>query len=479
MRWIGLSGLAIVVLFANGFSQPDTLWTKTYGDQFNDWGYSVCETTDGGYFITGISYQVTSTNADIITIKTDSLGNAGWTTMIGNEHTDWGHCGLQTADGGYVVTGLYEGNSSDAAICLIKFDAGGDTVWMKLFGEGYGCSVRETDDGKLVVTGKSSLYDQGVFLYVTDAEGDSIMYREYGEYQDEGLCVQHTSDGGYLMCGNTHRNAETYYDVLLIKTDAVGDTIWTTTCGGPFNDYGKYVIEDADGNYVVTGTWDGELHGDNYGDAFLMKVDVDGDTLWKRTYGGEYNDWGNCVQEISAGGYIIAGLCNAYYLGMQGDLYLVRTDADGAILWTQTLDGGGSDGARSVRQTADGGFIVAGTMAASPYVPGDIWLLKFDSEGSWVKDWNLFKPADFQLHAAYPNPFNSRTVISFTLRKPGNVTLNLYDITGAHIRNIATGFFLPGNYDVNFDASGFASGLYFIDLRAQEQFRSRPLVLLK
>jgi len=181
-------------------------------------------------------------------------------------------------------------------------------------------------------------------------------WRTYGGTSTEwGYSAQQTSDGGYIVAGSTGSFGAGYRDVYLIKTNASGDTLWTRTYGGTDDDEGHSVQQTSDGGYVIAGeTWSFGAGGDVY----LVKTNASGDTLWTRTYGGTSSDDGFSARQTSDGGYVIAGQTMSFGAGV--DVYLIKTNASGDTLWTRTCGGTNYDCGYWAQQTSDGGYVIAG-----------------------------------------------------------------------------------------------------------------------
>jgi hypothetical protein len=365
----------------------DTLWTRTYGGSASEQGYCVQQTTDGGYIVAGYTYSFGAGGYDAYLVKTDANGDTLWTRTYGGSSTDMGWSVQQTTDGGYILAGMTTsfGAGSDD-VYLVKTDADGDTLWTRTYGgsaNDMGCSVQQTTDGGYIVAGYSESFGAGesdVWLVKIDANGDTLWTRTCGgrDY-DYGWDVQQTSDGGYIVTGYTESFGAGSDDVYLVKTDANGDSLWTRTYGGSDDDQGYSVQQTSDGGYIITGETDS--FGAGSSDFYLVKTDANGDTLWTRTYGGSSTDMGWSVQQTSDGGYIVAGY--TYSFGAGGyDFYLVKTDANGDTLWTSTYGGTDSDMGYYVDQTTDGGYILAGMTTSFGAGGYDVYLVRVAGESS-------------------------------------------------------------------------------------------------
>ncbi|MBU2610003.1 MAG: hypothetical protein KJ606_03505 [Chloroflexi bacterium] len=331
----------------------DTLWTRTYGGPDNDGSYSVQQTSDGGYIIAGATYSFGAGDYDVYLIKTDASGDTLWTRTYGGTDYDIGFSVQQTSDGGYIIAGAANPlGAGESNVYLIKTDAGGDTLWTRTYGEtdyAIGASVQQTSDGGYIIAGSASPFgvlESDVYLIKTDAGGDTLWTKTYGGTDhDAAFSVQQTSDGGYIIVGQTFSLIAGFLpqdDVYLIKTDANGDTLWTRTYGGMGSDSGASVQQTTDGGYIIAGRTEhivaailefirGGIDFDvvNY-NVLLIKTDASGDTLWTRKYGGAILDEAVSVQQTSDGGYIIAGATNSFGAG-DGDFYLIKTDAEGGV----------------------------------------------------------------------------------------------------------------------------------------------------
>jgi len=469
--------LLLTFYFSPVFAQgPDTLWTRTYGGTNDDQAYSVQQTFDGGYIIAGYTKSFGAGNADVYLVKTDSIGDTLWTRTYGDTLFDAAYSVQQTSDSGFIVAGRKEIPDSiwsNIYGYLIKTDKNGDSLWAKLYGwEPYEdarfYSVDKTADGGYIATGfisKIFLRQIDVLLVKTNMDGNVLWHKEYSE--GYGYSVKQTSDGGYIIAG-------TY----LIKADSLGDTLWTKPYGG------YSVKQTSDGGYVIAGE-----KGVNGVDVHLIKTDSLGDTLWTRNYGGIHHDEGYSVKQTIDEGYIIAGntgwyfdisLADTFY---DADVYLIKTDSFGDTLWTKIYGDTNNDYGRSVEQTLDSGFIVAGYTKSFGAGDYDVYLIKTGADVGVEEKRkpNVTYNPKFRI---YPNPFSKSSTISYQLPMKGNVTLRVYDLSGRLVRLLLSGEQDSGYYVVAWDGSDgngikVPRGIYLIRLQAGGHTSMHKVVLLR
>ncbi len=474
-------------LFRYQYAQPpDTLWTKTFGGLDYDHGYFVQQTTDEGYIIAGYTCSFGAGEHDVWLIKTDDSGDTLWTKTYGGSSYDDGYTVQQTADEGYIIIGdTYSFGANDWDAWLIKTNDSGDTLWTKLFGgssDDFGRSVQQTTDGGYVMTGRTRSFGAGnedVWLIKTNALGDALWTKTFGGSDNEqGCSIQQTADAGYIITGVTESFGAGEHDVWLIKTDTLGDTLWTKTFGGSDLDVGNCVQQTTDGGYIIAGRT--RSFGAGNSDVWLIKTDDSGDTLWTRTFGGSDIDGGSCVQQTTDGGYIITGMTQSFGAGNY-DVWLIKTDGSGDTLWTKTLGGGYYEGGYTVRETSDGGYVITGYTSSFGVGDYDAWLIKIGPEPGIVEhgDHSIISN-NCVLNQNYPNPFNALTGISYSISHSDFVTLTVYDVIGREMKTLVNGFKKAGTHSVTFDATELSSGVYYYELRTGDNLvETKKMLLLR
>jgi len=259
---------------------------------------------------------------------------------------------------------------------LLKTDSAGNKTWdvttgLLEFDEGR--CVQQTTDGGYIITGYTQKFSYAYyFLIKKNSNGNTEWNRRIG-----GDYVKQTTDGGYIITRGTGGFGG---DVLLMKTDNNGKKEWDRTFGGIIVDSVGYCVQQTtDGGYIITGEKDTLYSSDEIGDVWLIKTDSTGKMVWEKTFGGKYGDVGYCVQQTTDGGYIIIGVTYSY--ANYNDAWLIKTDSNGKKIWDRKLGGPSEDLGFCVQQTTDGGYIVTGYTWSYGNGKADVWLVKTDKYG--------------------------------------------------------------------------------------------------
>ena len=373
---LGVGLLTIEIGLADG---PPVQWQKTFGGNYSEWGHSVQQTSDGGFIIAGETNSF-GKGRDVYLIKTDSTGNMQWQKNLGGDSVDWGYSVQQTSDGGYIIVGgTYSFGAGENDVYLIKTDSEGNLQWQKAFGGShfdYGESVKQTKDGGFIIAGSTASFGEGsydVYLIKTDSAGNLQWQKTFGGiWYDWGYSVQQTRGGGFIIAGTTASFGGGSYDVYLVKTNPAGDMRWQKTFGGSNLDEARSV-QQAKGGFIIAGFT--KSFGEGSWDAYLIKTNPAGNMRWQKTFGGVGEDYGCSVKRTTDGGFVITGLTTSFG-EVNGDVYLVKTDSAGNLRWQKTFGGSNEDYGNSVQQTRDGGFIIAGSTRSFGEGRLDVYLIK-------------------------------------------------------------------------------------------------------
>jgi len=212
-----------------------------------------------------------------------------------------------------------------------------------------------------------------------------------GTAYDYANSIQQTSDGGYIVAGYTN-STWGKDNAWVLKLDGNGNVQWQKTYGGTGGDVAYSIQQTSDGGYIMAGT---TPFGAGSGDAWVLKLDGNGNVLWQKTYGGgEGSDGASSIQQTFDGGYIVAGTTDSFGAGTS-DICLLRLDSDGNVQWQKTYGGAERDYANSIQQTSDDGYIVAGHTYSFGAGYGDAWVLKLNGNGD-INNCSIVKTSDAQ-----------------------------------------------------------------------------------
>ena len=461
-------------------------WARTYGGSWQDGGQCVTKTADGGFVLTGFNSSVNSSHSkDVLLMKTNASGDEVWSRYYGGPMDDIGRCVRQTADGGYIITGMTEVSPQVFDPFLIRTDSSGNFLWQRSYDFGdddRGHAVWQTADGGFILAGQAWVgsvtfgsYD--MYVVKTDATGNVEWQRTY-EYDDTAspgadvaLSIQQLSDKGYIIGGFTQSSV---WASFLVRTDSLGQSLWSRTYNdGSVNEC--YAVQTTrDGGFVLTG---GLVSYVTDTDVFLIKTDSAGNPIWQKIYGGENADDGESVRELSDGGFAIAGMTASYGAGMW-DVYVLRTNASGDTLWTRSFGGDSDDRGYSVDQADDGSIVLAGWSWSLGQGLGDAYVIKLnDTPLNANADKN--RPNSAGLCQNFPNPFNPTTTIRFQVAQAGPVTLKVYNVLGQEVASLLDAVMKPGEYSVEWEARLQSSGVYFYRLQTPTFAETKGMILVR
>lgn len=455
--------LIIVVIALN--AQPDTLWTRIYGGYNSDYVRCVQVTSNNGFIMTGATASYGAGDRDVWLIRADSLGDTLWTRTYGGSGLDCAEWVIPTNDGGYAITGnTWSFGAGAGDLWIIKTDSLGDSLWTKTYGgvaNDGGFSISQTADSGFMIAGATESFGAGmtdVWLLRTDVAGDTVWTRTYGGPLHDGCrSAVLTFDGGFLLAAGTCSYGAGEGDLWLIKTDAGGDTLWTQLYGGTEYDVGNEIIETADRGYYLTGYTESFGAGNPLiPDVWVVKTDSLGDSLWTRTYGGVSHEAGYSGQQTLDKGYIITGVVYT----QNGDIWIIKTDSIGNILWNKILGDSAADSGRSIRQTSDGGYIIACTTTNPGAGDYDIWLIRLESEASINE--HRIPSTNQSILNVFPTVVSNELTVAYCLSKSSKIWLSIYNTLGCKIKDVKVGLLSPGYYKEIINIDNLPNGIYIL-----------------
>ncbi|WP_373519959.1 hypothetical protein, partial [Pricia sp.] len=334
-------------------------WIRNFGGSGDDTAQAIVATSDGGYAVLGFSNSIDGDLTDKTTevndywlLKLDANGELEWNKTYGGSKDDRGQSLVQTNDGGYAVTGYAMSDDGDGSNnegfhdnWIVKLDAEGTIEWEKSFGfsgHDHSYDIVQTDDNGFFFVG---------FLDITSARAD-----------------------GNTEKGNSSPTAHGVGEFWGTKTDPKGNLQWRGYFGGTNNDRAHAVVPSDDGGFVLSGSTESDDYdiSDTRGsyDLWLVKVDRNGNLLWERSFGGTGIEISQDIAKTDDGGFVVAGHTFSNDIDIsknngESDMWLVKTDSIGNLLWEKTYGGTGFDAAQAVSTSKDGGLIVVGNSKSS------------------------------------------------------------------------------------------------------------------
>ena len=367
---------------------------KNFGGTQNDRGYAIQSTIDG-YIIVGSTSSYGTGGTDIWVLKLDFEGQEQWSRTYGGSGNDVGRdIKIASSPAGYIITGhtssFDSGGNMD--MWLIRTDEFGQTClygedgncaesqekWAKTFGysgNDYGYSVTQSDN-EYVCVGKSSRIPS-FYVVKVNSEGQKVWENFYGEGpNDKAQYIINTTVQlpKYIAVGQSNDPNTSDSDISILGINSDGSKQWNRTIqyGNAVNELGKYIYPLSGGGFLVAGA----KRINNWDDLFLMKVNNDGTQSGSWYFGGNYNEVGNYVQEVS-GGYLVSGYTESFGRGLY-DAWIVKTDLDGNEIFNHTFGGIMDDKVISGTSSIDGDPVVIGYTKSFGNGGEDIFFIKVD-----------------------------------------------------------------------------------------------------
>ena len=392
-------------------AQKRTEWH--YGKKNSDIIYSAAATNDGGYIMSGLTQSGEDSIGDIIVIKTTSTGDTEWTRIYGGPKLEGGNFIMQTADGNYLVSGHTEDyGANDCDAFLMKLDSKGNNQWLKVYGgehDDIAEGTIELPDGSFVFSGITENWGnpdnserRHAYIVKTNSTGDIIWSKYYaGSRAEYALTIATINADGFLVGGWSSSWGNGEQDGWLLRLDNNGDTLWTKLYKNGGNTKINKITHTIDDGYIIAGTSAPTNTCNSLG--LIIKLDGQGNEVWKKYYGDTSK--GTILFDVTTlpnGSFLFSGISNQF--NINGNMYILATDADGNKLWDSVSKGSWSRGVAIAAQ-GNNGYIVAGASAQFGDTSGDMYYINIDNTVSNVTTIIKEQPRIF------PNPVTNITSI--------------------------------------------------------------------
>ena len=473
---------------------------KLLGTLENDGAADVQPTADGGFILCGNTVNLDEDLSDGYLVKTNAWGEIEWTKVYDsndNKDNSDNFRSLIVLEDGYLVVGNTDNGTRDQDIWVVKTNLAGIVQWDTLYGGNDNDEVGmilPTKDGNFVMVGAivDNLGNKDGYLVKLDDTGTEIWSKAIGGSNAEvfNAIALTDEDDGYIICG-VQSSSALAADILLVKTDSLGNVSWQKTHGTP-GDYAEgasSLLIAPDGGFILAGST--TSLGAGARDAYIIKTDASGnkDESWgDKTFGAEHQDGFGKIIRTKDGGYLAVGSTEDYYVDYPvnewyRDVFIVKLDQNGAFEWDKVYGGDHHEGAGMVRGLEDGSFVICGSSDSyGASGDGDIYFLRIGPEGNLITAIETNRPllpGKMHLSQNYPNPFNGSTTIRYSISKNSLVKLQVFDLSGRIVKNLVNDFQAAGDYSLSFDTAGLASGLYLYRLTTDNLSETKRLLLIK
>ena len=320
-------------------------WEKTFGGSGNEEGYDVIATSDGGFLFIGYTWSFGSSQ-QFYAVKTDFHGNLEWEKTYGGSNWEVGTAVIEVTGGGYILAGYSnspEISSGNTDVYLIKIDEAGNQIWGRAYGSlafphhEWANDIIETPDKTLLVVGARDYYGEqkrnNLVLRIA-MNGNLIWEKEIhesGAVDEIAYSISYTHSGSYYICSMVNSISEPdVFQPKIIKIDITGNVDWERTFAANGKKHHQFRATGTSvGDIVIVGSSSREVARGYDEDAFLLRVNGDGNILWSRPYGTyDQDDWGWSVFETPLGNLVLVGATKSFGASLF-DIYLVGTNAEG------------------------------------------------------------------------------------------------------------------------------------------------------
>ena len=390
----------IILTIMSSYLQAQSIFNKTYIKPDWDFSTAIIETDNNSYLIASSSRSESSSSYDILLMNIDTLGTIIWEKYIGHsQNLEFASNISKTSDGGFIIGGSYSHNGNYDTY-ILKVDSEGNKIWAEsvtpsaIYEHGY--SAFENAQGEFMIIGS----DNHTNIYNLNSSGSMNWVKNYQNFA--GKLIFQTSDDGYALIGNTSFSTGQNNQIVLMKVDINGDSIWTKQFGGDGDDYAYSCTPASDNGFLIAGGYDTQVFDDDLS-TYLIRTNSIGDIIWTKIYetGFPY-----AIQQTFDGGFVYSSVVYQYL--PLNDLYtlnITKIDSMGTIEWSRSFENRNVYSAgNNLQQVGDGGYILTGHVTNNTNSHADVSLIKLDVNGNFVTSIRHCDQSISQVLKAFPNP---------------------------------------------------------------------------
>ena len=367
---------------------PNTKSTfeQTYGGKYDDIANDIIALKDG-YLLVGETESFGEGNSDTYIIKVDKLGNKVFSAAYGGRNADVANAVVEISDAFMIAGTTRSFGNRIQSMYLAKVAKNGNLMWQKAYysdkDDYYAANdIIKISDNNLLLAGtedhvKFFSSEVNIYLNAINTDGKRNGIKRYGgEDPERANSIISVSDG-YVIAGETDTWGHGRLDAYVIKIDKDGNRIWHNAFGFDDDETANQVIATQDGGYIIAGTTDS--HYKTQKNVFVVKLSADGTREWQSFYGSREEDEGFSIVEAKDG-YVVAGYTKGTD-NYDSDVYLLKIDKNGSVIWEKRYGSSKDDRANAIIKVEDG-FVVAGYSTSVESYSKDVYLLKIDENGN-------------------------------------------------------------------------------------------------
>lgn len=409
-----------------------------WGNVHHDISSDIIATVDGGIVVLGYSWDAPGQRTGIVLAKYDSSLSNQWTSYFSGSSNDLGYSLIQTIDDGFLAVGIDKSVGQTGACSLIKINQNGTLEWQEYYdtpNKDIGMDILELEDSSIFILINSSSF-----------EGKT------------------SNSSDYLSTESSH--------LIVIKTDNLGNEIWRKFYGDQKHSFGKKIISDGNGDFLIVGS---SLNNSNGSfDLILRKIDSSGTVIWRKNFGGTSYEYGNNIAVNSIGEILLTGYSNSFSSNANPDLFAVKTDPYGDEVWSLTFGGDNAEYGNDGMFLKDGNIALLGTTKSTIDGNENILLIKTSSTGEILDTLNRSLTFNNLVPLIYPNPAFSNFNIFFGQNSsPKNFKFTMYDLNG---KVIIDKLFDQRIENITIDHN-IQSGIYLYEIRDDSTTYTGKLII--